>query len=119
MSGSRTYSSQPAISAKTQQEFVEMETSGRYVGPMPVQEFLDKFLQTEEETDSDCPSDLFEKVTAKVPCTDCKCMTQPCTEKPQEEKYMYQPFVSSRDVILGRIDDHYEDRSHTTVPQRF
>ncbi|KAL4075124.1 hypothetical protein V8B97DRAFT_1944553 [Scleroderma yunnanense] len=90
MSGSRMCSSQPELKAKQEQETLQMETSGRYIGPMPVDAFLNKFLPTEKVIDTQCRADLFKKVTSKN------------KKKKRKEKPMYEPFIEA-------IEEYLED----------
>ncbi|KAL4062383.1 hypothetical protein V8B97DRAFT_1877936 [Scleroderma yunnanense] len=83
-------SSQPELKAKQEQENLQMETSGRYVGPMPVDVFLNKFLPTEKVIDTQCRADLFKKVMSKN------------EKKKRKEKPMYEPFIEA-------IEEYLED----------
>lgn len=61
-----------------------METHGRYIGPMPVDLFIDQFLPTEKAVDTqESVAGFFDQVkTNKL------------------EIDMYQPFVGTRMLIL-------------------
>ena len=107
MSGSRMCNSQPELKAKKEQETLQMEMHGRYIGPMPVNVFLNTFLPTKKVVNTQCPADLFKEVMSTT------------KNRKQIEKCMYKPFVSIRHLIIVFINDDCEDHSDRGIPRRF
>ncbi|KAH7884221.1 hypothetical protein F5I97DRAFT_1968348 [Phlebopus sp. FC_14] len=65
MSNSVPFSSEPPSKEDELKRLLATETSGRYIGPMPVEAFLDEFLP-EVDTEDTCPTippDVFNDVT--------------------------------------------------------
>ncbi|KAH7884228.1 hypothetical protein F5I97DRAFT_1957019 [Phlebopus sp. FC_14] len=65
MSNSVPFSSEPPSKEDELKRLLATETSGRYIGPMPVEDFLDEFLP-EVDTEDTCPTippDVFKNVT--------------------------------------------------------
>ena len=84
-----------------------METHGQYIGPMPVNVFLNMFLLTKKVVNTQCLADLFKEVMSTT------------KNGKQIEKCMYKPFVSIRCLIVVFINDDCEDRGDRGIPQRF
>ncbi|KAL4065672.1 hypothetical protein V8B97DRAFT_1875063 [Scleroderma yunnanense] len=77
MSSSKPCSSLPDPKAEEERDHFVLETRGRYVGPMPVDLFIDRFLPTEGTIDIPPVAGLFDNVTST------------------KEATMYTPFITA------------------------
>ncbi|KAH7881734.1 hypothetical protein F5I97DRAFT_1932577 [Phlebopus sp. FC_14] len=89
MSNSVPFSSEPPSKEDELKRLLATETSGRYIGPMPVEAFLDEFLP-EVDTEDTCPTialDVFKNVT-----------------EASSETAMYPQFIQSIGQFAPSID---------------